>query len=219
MFGSSAKLFLDAGWCTDMFDPDPACEAGLNQLVQQYPGKARMFRQMVSHEAENMLIFYQAQMGFSSLDPSPYSKLQQVLFVRSVHLRDAMREHKIPQPDIIHIDAEGSDLQVFAGYELHAMPPKCVMLHFDTKFPLQSADKVEAAVSGIRQLGYDSLIFSYEDKASAPDRDYRLTKLDFDLVPKEPNSKGTIIFFRREDSLFPATLLRVLQSFLPMTER
>jgi hypothetical protein len=78
---------------------------------------------------------------------------------------------------------------------------------------------VESAVSGIRQLGYDSLIFSYEDKASAPDRDYRLTKLEFDLVPKEPNSKGTIIFFRREDSLFWATLLRVLQGFLPMTER
>lgn len=221
--GGSAKLFLEAGWGADMFEPDLSCEAGLNQIVGAYPGKARLFKQVVSHEAENMLIFYQAQPGFSSLEPSPYSKLQQVLFVRSVHLRDAIREHSIPPADMLHIDAEGSDLQVFAGYDIQTILPKCVMLHFDSKFASQSPDKLDAAVSGIKQVGYEALIFSCGDaKASsepALNREYRLTGLEFDAVPKQPNVKGSMIFFRKDDSLFLAMILRLLESFLPMRER
>lgn len=203
--GHSAEPFLNAGWSADLFEPDPACEAKLNELVGRYAGKARLFKQIASHEAENMLIFYQSDPGFSSLEPSPYTKLQQVLFVRSIRLNELVLPDG--RADLIYIDAQGSDFQALSGYDLKHAPPKCVMLHFDGKFPAQSAEKTGEVIADMKRQGYDAIVFEYGDKS-------QLTGISIDSIPKQ--LKGAILFFQQEDPVFPATLVRLLESFSPL---
>ncbi len=204
--GHSAEPFLNAGWSADLFEPDPACEAKLNELVGRYAGKARMFKQIASHEAESMLIFYQSDPGFSSLEPSPYAKLQQVLFVRSVRLNEAVLPNG--RLDMLHIDAQGSDFQALSGYDFKHAPPKCIMLHVDGKFPAQSVEKTEAVIADMKRQGYDAIVFGYGDKG--------LAGISLDGISKQPDAKGTILFYQHEDAVLLATLVRLLKSFSPL---
>ena len=211
--GHSAEPFLNAGWSADLFEPDPACEAKLNPLIERYAGKARLFKQIASHEAENMLIFYQSDPGFSSLEPSPYTKLQQVLFVRSVRLNEVVLPNG--RLDLLHIDAQGSDFQALSGYDLKNAPPKCIMLHFDGKFPAQSVEKIEASIADMKRQGYDAIVFEYGDKGG----EQRLAGISINGISKQPDTKGAILFYQHEDAVLPATFVRLLESFVPLQAR
>ena len=68
--------------------------------------------------------------------------------------------------------------------------------------------------------GYDSIFFSYGD-ADVQVQQHRLTEIVFAHKQNKRygEGNGVFIFYRKDDTIFLVTLLRLLESFLPASER
>ncbi len=75
-------------------------------------------------------------------------------------------------------------------------------------------------VAGLKAQGYDSIFFSYGD-TDVQIQQNRLREIAFaDKKNKRyGQGNGTFIFYRNEDTIFLVTLLRLLESFLPASDR
>jgi len=125
--------------------------------------------------------------------------------------------------EFLKIDTEGWDFEALLGHDFAACPARLAMAEFCTEFPRQDAAKIAAATAAMRRAGYDALVFSYEDHGNYKNRIWKhdLIGAGFGapLARGDGQLAGNILFFREDDSLFLATVLRLFLSFLPPKER
>ncbi|OQX23016.1 MAG: hypothetical protein BWK80_28185 [Desulfobacteraceae bacterium IS3] len=75
-------------------------------------------------------------------------------------------------------------------------------------------------VAGLEAQGYDSIFFSYGD-ADVQVKQHRLTEIVFAHKQNKRygEGKGVFIFYRKDDTIFLVTLLRLSENFLPASEK
>jgi hypothetical protein len=125
--------------------------------------------------------------------------------------------------DFLKIDTEGWDFDVLRSHDFERLPPRLAMVEFGTEFERQNMGAIAAAIDGMASRGYGALVFSYDDDGNFRRQvwRYRLIALRLGAAQARADgqSAGNILFFRRGDALFLATVLRLLRSFLPPRER
>ncbi len=221
--GQTAAPFLEMGWKADLFEPDPACRDALASLESHYAGRASIHHAVISAADTPSITFYQSATGLSGLSPSPYGATASKLEVPALRLSEHVRTHGIRRVDFLKVDAEGWDFDALRTHDFEAAPPRLAMVEFGTEFPRQSMDAVMQGLADMAAKGYDALVFSYEDDGNFKRQvwRYRLIAAEFGKPVKrlDGHAGGNILFFRRDDVLFLALVLRVLIGFLPARER
>jgi FkbM family methyltransferase len=221
--GQVAQPFLAMGWHADLFEPDPACQEALSKLAAAHDGRLSLHRLAVSDRDQAEVSFSQSTLGLSGLSNSPYAATVATLTVPAVRLDSFARTHDLPHVDLLKIDAEGWDLAALAGHDFDALPPRIAMIEFGTEFPQQDAAAVAQSIAAMAQKGYEALVFSYDDEGNFKQRIWvhQLIGATFGTPVPRPDghAAGNILFFKRDDRLFLATVLRLLLSFLPPRER
>jgi len=143
--------------------------------------------------------------------------------VPAVRLDRFCREQRVGRVDFLKIDAEGWDFEALASHDFAACPARVAMAEFCTEFPRQDRAKIESALAAMRRAGYDALVFSYEDHGNYKNRIWKHDLIGATFgkpVPRRDGQlAGNILFFREDDRLFLATVLRLFLSFLPPKER
>jgi hypothetical protein len=77
---------------------------------------------------------------------------------------------------------------------------------------IETVNQRESVMSQMKVRGYNSLFFKYEGN-----QEHRLTGIFSGQLAD--NTPGHLIFFRQDDTIFLATLVRLLESFLPACEK
>jgi FkbM family methyltransferase len=221
--GQMAAPFLATGWEADLFEPDPACEQSLADLAARHGGRVTIHRMAVAERDASGTSFYQSATGLSGLSPSPYAATTATLSVRSTRLDSVARSKLLRRVDFLKIDAEGWDFSALRSHDFETLPPRVAMVEFGTNFAQQDLPAVLTGIADMARLGYDALVFSYEDDGNFQRQlwRYRLIGAGFGApVPrKDGHAAGNILFFRRDDALFLATVLRLFLGCLPARER
>lgn len=221
--GQMAAPFLAMGWEADLFEPDPACEQPLADLAARHGARVAIHRMAVAERDASGTMFYQSATGLSGLSPSPYAATATTLTVRAIRLDSFARSRKLRSVDFLKVDAEGSDFSALRSHDFEALPPRLAMVEFGTNFAQQDLAAVLAGIADMARFGYDALVFSYEDDGNFQRQlwRYRLIGAGFGapMPRKDGHASGNILFFRRDDTLFLATVLRLFLDCLPARER
>jgi len=221
--GQAAEPLRALGARAELLEPDPACQDALAGVAARHAGRARVHRLAVSDRDQAAVSFQQSATGLSGLSGSPYAATQATLTVPATRLDRFCREQGVERVDFLKIDAEGWDFEALLGHDFAACPARLAMAEFCTEFPRQDAAKIAAATAAMRRAGYDALVFSYEDHGNYRNRIWKhdLIGAGFGapLARGDGQLAGNILFFREDDSLFLATVLRLFLSFLPPKER
>ncbi|MDH5189964.1 MAG: FkbM family methyltransferase [Gammaproteobacteria bacterium] len=220
-YGEIAVPFLQQGWTADLFEPDPECYTVLEQHFKNVLNKVvHLHPVAVSTENQDSVAFHKAcANGLSGLSASPYGATEQVLSVPGVRLSDYLHEINMDHVDFLKIDVEGWDLEILKTHDFDAFLPRLVMVEASTAFENQTIEAINGGISWMEQYGFAPLIIQYEDDGNFRKGiwKYRLSKL---LLNKqiEPSDKGdflaNILFYRKEDTVFLASLLKFLRSLL-----
>jgi FkbM family methyltransferase len=220
--GAMAEPFLAMGWSADLLEPDPACRQWLADLSSRHP-RATVHALAVGARDEAEVAFYQSAPGLSGLAPSPYGAATATLKVPAVRLDSFARKRNLARADLIKVDAEGWDFDALLGHDFAALPPRLALVEFGTWFARQTREAVQAGIAAMAGRGYDALLLSYEDDGNFARQlwRYRLIALGFDapVARRDGQAGGNIVFFRRGDTLFLATVARLLRGLLPPRER
>jgi FkbM family methyltransferase len=221
--GQTAEPFLAMGWNADLFEPDPACGNALAALAGRHGGRAAVHAAVVSSSGAASVKFYQSAIGLSGMSPSPHGATVSMLELPSIRLGDHVKGRGLERLDFLKIDAEGWDFDALRSHDFAAAAPRIAMLEFGTEFPRQSTEVIMQGIAEMADKGYEALVFSYEDDGNFKRQvwRHRLIAAHFGtLVPrKDGYAGGNILFFRRDDDLFLALVLRVLLGCLPPFER
>ena len=220
--GEMAEPFLALGWSADLFEPDPACRPWLDALTARHP-RAAVHALAVGARDAAEVAFYQSAPGLSGLAPSPYGAAAATLAVPAVRLDSFARKRGLARADLIKVDVEGWDFDALLGHDFAALPPRLAMVEFGTWFARQAPGAVRAGIAALAERGYEALILSYEDDGNFARQvwRYRLIALRFDapVARKDGQAGGNIVFFRRSDTRFLASVARLLLGLLPPRER
>ena len=221
--GQIAEPFLMMGWKADLFEPDPACRDALAGLQGRHAGRAAVHHAVIGAADTGSVTFYQSATGLSGLSPSPYGPTASTLTVPALRLSEHVRSRGLKQIDFLKVDCEGWDFDALRTHDFEAAPPRLAMVEFGTEFPRQSMDAVLQGIADMAAKGYDALVFSYEDDGNFKRQiwRYRLIAAELGKPVKrhDGHAGGNILFFRRDDVLFLALVLRVLIGFLPACDR
>jgi FkbM family methyltransferase len=221
--GQMAQPFLAVGWRAELFEPDPACQDALAKLAAAHGDRVSIQRLAVSDRDQAEVRFCQSCVGLSGLSASPYAATVATLTVPATRLDTFTRARGLPRVDLLKIDTEGWDLAALASHDFDALPPRLAMIEFSTEFAQQDAAAVSRAIATMAQTGYEALVFSYDDEGNFKKQlwVHQLIGATFHTPVARPDghAAGNILFFRRDDRLFLATVLRLLLSFLPPRDR
>lgn len=221
--GQIAEPFLAMGWKADLFEPDPACHQRLSALAGQYGGRAAVQHAVVSSVGAASVTFYQSATGLSGLSPSPYGATESKFSVPSIRLKDFVESQALDRIDFLKIDAEGWDFDALRSHDFIAAPPSLAMVEFGTEFAEQSMGAVAEGIAEMARQGYDALVLSYEDDGNFKRQVWQYTLIAAGFGPpvtrKDGHAGGNIVFFRRDDIVFLAVVLRLFLGFLPPRER
>jgi FkbM family methyltransferase len=221
--GQIAEPFLMMGWKADLFEPDPACRDALAALQGRYAGRAAVHHAVIGSTDTGSVTFYQSTTGLSGLSPSPYGPTASTLTVPALRLSEHVRSRGLEQVDFLKVDCEGWDFDALRTHDFEAAPPRLAMVEFGTEFPRQSMDAVLQGIADMAAKGYEALVFSYEDDGNFKRQVWRYRLIAAELGKpvkrRDGHAGGNILFFRRDDVLFLALVLRVLVGFLPACER
>ncbi len=221
--GQMAEPFLAMGWKADLFEPDPACREPLAALAGHFSGRVSIHHAVVNSAEAASVTFYQSATGLSGLSPSPYGATESTLFLPSVRLRDFVKSRAIDRIDFLKIDAEGWDFDALRSHDFHASAPRLAMVEFGTEFARQSMGAVMEGIAEMARQGYDALVFSYEDDGNFKRQVWRYAliaaRFGTPVPRKDGHAGGNIVFFRRDDVVFLAVVLRLFLGFLPPRER
>ena len=222
--GGFARPFLtDGDWQVHMLEPDASCFAAMTAVVDAFPGRAHHHALVAIDGSEDEITYHRTAIGLSGLGPSPYAETQQAIVLPATRLADLARKQNLAAVDLLKVDAEGFDFQVLNGYDFGGSPPRLVMVEFGDMYAGQSEDKIMAGIAAMAERGYDPLILSCDDDNNFRQGiwEYRVIAATFDRPrrSKAGTLLGNIIFFRKDDPLFPALFCRLVESFLPGAER
>jgi FkbM family methyltransferase len=220
--GEMAEPFLALGWSADLFEPDPACRQWLEALSARH-ARAAVHALAVGARDEAEVAFYQSAPGLSGLGQSPFGAAAATLTVPAVRLDSFARRRGLARADLVKVDAEGWDFDALLGHDFAGLPPRLALIEFGTWFARQSREAVRAGIAAMTGHGYDALILSYEDDGNFARRvwRYRLIAMGFEapVARRDGQAGGNIVFFRRDDTRFLATVARLLLGLLPPRER
>jgi FkbM family methyltransferase len=221
--GQMSEPFLASGWKAELFEPDSACEQALQALGAQYGDRLRVHRLAVTESGESVLSYYRSATGLSGLSPSPFGATQATVEVPATRLDQFCRRQGLERIDLLKVDAEGWDFDVLRSHDFEGLPPRVAMVEFGTEFSRQPIEAIRSAIAEMERHGYEALVFSYEDFGNFKRQiwKYSLIAASFDgpAPRKDGHVGGNILFFRRDDALFLATVLRAFLGFLPARER
>lgn len=221
--GAFAEPFLAAGWRAHLLEPDPACCAAMDRLVRAFPGRVRHHAAAAVDGPAERIAFHRSAVGLSGLGPSPYADTEDVLAVPAVRLAELVRREGLASVDLLKVDAEGFDFRVLAGYDFAAARPRLVMVEFGDMYPGQDRQSILDGIAAMRRHGYDCVIFNGEDDGNFGKRiwEYRVFAVSFAAPCRNAAGRmlGNILFFPQGEALLPALLLRLVESFLPGSER
>lgn len=222
-FGQLSLPFLHKGWSADLFEPDPACNAPLQSLVQKLEGKVRLFQQAICENDRDQVMFYQSETGLSGLGHSPFSQIENQMTVRGIRLDTFETVNNIERVDMLKVDAEGFDFNALLTHDFERLPLKIAMIEYGTHFSSQSLEDIQKGIDTMNMHGYNPIIFSYEDNGKFKQRiwEYQLIGITFDkpLKNNQNIAMGNIIFYHKEDTYILSTLLYLLKSYLPAAAR
>ncbi len=221
--GQMAQPFLAMGWRAELFEPDPACQEELQRLAAAHGDRVSIQRLAVSDRDAAAVSLCQSAVGLSGLSSSPYAETVATLTIPAVRLDTFARARGWQRVDLLKIDTEGWDLAALAGHDFDALPPRLAMIEFSTEFTQQDAAAIAQGIADMARKGYEALVFSYDDEGNFKRRVWvhQLIGATFGSAVPRPDGQaaGNILFFRRDDRVFLATVLRLLLSFLPPRER
>lgn len=221
--GQMALPFLQMGWKVDLFEPDPACSAALEDLAEHFGEGVSIQRAAVSDAGNNSATFFRSAVGLSGLSPSPYADTQATVSVPALRLKDFVQAQGIAQVDFLKVDAEGWDFDALRSHDFAAAPPALAMVEFGTEFPQQTLAAVKSGIAQMAANGYDALVLSYEDHGNYKRSIWRhvLIGATFGtpVARQDGHAAGNVIFFRRGDPIFLSLVFRLFADFLPPRER
>jgi FkbM family methyltransferase len=220
--GEMAEPLLALGWSADLFEPDPACRRWLDEVSARHPSAA-VHALAIGERDQAEVAFYQSAPGLSGLAPSPYGAAAATLSVPAARLDSFARKRGLKRTDLLKVDVEGWDFDALLSHDFAALPPRLALIEFGTWFARQTRAAVAAGIAAMAARGYDALILSYEDDGNFARQvwRYRLIAMSFEAptARNDGQAGGNIVFFRRGDTMFLATVARLLLGLLPPRER
>ncbi len=204
--GELAVPFLDQGWTADLFEPDPACVPRLAATLAPFGPRARLHAVAVSDTPSAATTFFQsAAPGLSGMSASPYRGEGTALSVPAVRLDDHLRAQGVRAVDFLKVDAEGADLRILTGHDFTALRPRLVLAEVNSAFAGQSQPDIRRELANMRRLGYQALVFLYDDGGSFARRvwdAYWLTGVvDGAELPHGPII-ANVLFYEEDDLAF-----------------
>jgi len=184
-------IVRNEGWRGIMFEPVPVF---FERLMQNYRGvEGLTFMSKACGDKPGRVPFYQVKnvdvlphdfmRGLSSFDrglvarhfqtPELWDRFVEQVDVEVVTLNRAVAEIGVERVDLLQIDAEGSDLQVLAGFELERFRPSLVMLE-TMHIPPAQQQQLWARMAGLgyeRAIGALDSFFIPRDFLSSPELD------------------------------------------------
>ena len=216
--GPLAVFFLQMGWRAELFEPDPSPLVGLQTFAAGYAGKARIHPFAVSDRAADAVEFHQSRVpGLSGLGASPHGGDERLIRVRCVRLGDFLVEQGVKHVEFLKIGAECWDFTVLESHDFDKLPPRIVMVKYGAGQNSRLLAEVRQGVARMAGRGYDAVVFEYDDDGDFKQGrwEYRLINMYIDrpFAPSHDRSFGNIVFYRRDDRAFLATLIAMLESF------
>jgi FkbM family methyltransferase len=218
-YGGVAEVFLKDGWTADLFEPDPACQRVLQRLVTAYGSRARLVPFAAdAQDREAATFVLNATPGLSGLAPSPFGATRDTVAIRTVRLDTFLAANAASRVDFLKIDTEGNDFAVLETHDFHRWPPALAYVEFSYFFAGQNAAVLRGAVATMGERGYCPVIFEYDDDGNfrRGNWHHRLVAVHLDdaAIPQRPEAFGNILFYRKDDQHFLATLGGVIRALV-----
>jgi FkbM family methyltransferase len=211
-FGAMSKPFLEAGWQSILFEPDPRCHQQLADLIKTHAGRAQLELAAATAGQGGTLSFHLASLpGLSGLTKSPYAPDIEIITVPSLALAPYIAGNGLADVDFIKIDAEGHDLDILCGLDFKKITPRLIMVEFGDQFAGQDRDAIATILRDMRGLGYRGCIICLQALGKFERREWgtRLLTIGVDVVPSLSGDErlfGNILFFRDDDRDFLPSL-------------
>ena len=139
--GSNSRYFENIGWTGLCVDPDPrnqATLAGRRCTVRTCAVSARTGRRTFS--------MYDAKPSWSGLGDRGTGYTTVDVDCRT--LEDLLVETAIDRIDLMSIDVEGEELDVWASFDEHRHRPGIVIIEYDNRRPDRSQDRILSELTG-----------------------------------------------------------------------
>lgn len=132
--GSFFENFIWKEWKIFAFEPDPAAykQKILNDF--QSLNNVMVFNAAVSNESGKILPFYASEesSGISSLHSFTVTH-KKISEVKTITMRDFIKNYQIPEITIMKIDTEGHDYFVLQGIPWETIKPQFIMCEFENR--------------------------------------------------------------------------------------
>jgi len=219
-YGEIAKPFLDIGWTADLFEPDPDCMEHIKSCLNPHMESIRLHAMAVGPIEQKHVTFFKAQCdGLSGLSKSPYGETRNQLEVPSVRLDKYLASLDVNHVDMLKIDTEGWDLEVLMTHDFEHLPPKLIFIEVNTAFEKQSLKQIQQAIRWMSKYGYTALTFRFQDDGNFKKGVWtaRLAALTQGSLKHTKNEEmmANILFYRNDDKIFMATLVKLLRMLFP----
>jgi FkbM family methyltransferase len=219
-FGQMAIPFLSQGWEVHLFEPDPESCAVLERNVSPFGDKARVVATAVSNGDARTISFHKSRTrGLSGLSASPYGATAEIIEVPCMRLADYCAQQGLSTIDFLKIDAEGHDFEVLRSLDFGRVAPRIIMVEFGTSFHGQGVGELERLIAEMKQNGYRSVIFGYDDDSNIRNGiwTYELSCVTLDAPCPAAAAQlfGNVIFFQAGDKDFMLSLYALFDAARP----
>lgn len=226
-YGQMSVPFLRMGWQVNLFEPDPACSAALQQLYGEYHGQLNIHDAVITDQHGNKTAFHKSATGLSGLGKNPFGAPDTIIECPTMRLDGFIRDYGISSVDFLKIDAEGFDFVVLESMGWEKIDPvhypSIIMVEFGSNFAHQSLDTIQHGINRMHNYGYTPLIFSYEDDGNFARGIWKHRLIAITRDQPVPNNRGiasgNVIFFRQNNPGYMAYVLRQLAGMLRFEDR
>lgn len=160
------------------------------------------------------------EIDFAGIDRAVYSRIENV----AKQLSGAFRFSKAASikeylqcclnKDVVRTGPGGPGLTDLVPADSETGAPRLAISEFDSSFSRISQKEVAAEIAEMSARGFDFVVF-YEQTGEKR----RLVEMSVDTPGRIIGDMGRLFYYQRSDVVFPVMLIRLLNSFLPATER
>lgn len=194
--GGASKHFLERGWRSHAFEPDPNNRAVLERLWGGHPG-ILIDPRAVGNEEALAVPFYASDesSGISALNAFTDGH-RRIGEVDVVTLRRIVEEREISSVEFFKIDTEGHDLFVLQGFPWERLRPDVALCEFDDAKTLALGYNVHDICDFLTERGYSLLISEWRPILRYGVRHHFRRLVSYPVTMDEPGAWGNVLAFR-----------------------
>lgn len=157
-FGESSIPFLEEGWTSYCFEPDPANREILLKNTQKF-SNLNVYDFALSDIIESNVPFYNSNesSGISSLLEFHHTH-ELATHVQTKRIDQFCEEQNVLEIDILKIDTEGSDFKILSSFDFGKIKPEVILCEYDFK----KTDNYENILKILKENNYEVIISEWD---------------------------------------------------------